>query len=43
MHLLGQDALDRLQHVRVEAELQDGAGAGIAGELGIQNFVRPGA
>ena len=43
VHVLRQEALDIGDHVRVKAQLQDGAGPGLAGKLGIQHLIRPGA
>ncbi len=43
MHVLGQDALNIGDQVRIKAELQDGAGPGLAGKLCIQHLIRPGS
>jgi hypothetical protein len=41
VHLLRELALQLADDVGVEAELQDGAGAGLAGELGVDDLVGP--
>ena len=33
--------MNRREHLRVETELEDGAGAGFEGELGVGDFVGP--
>jgi hypothetical protein len=40
---LGQEALRLGEKVRVESELEDGAGSRLGGEFGVDDFVRPGA
>src|SRR5262249_28727637 len=43
VHELGRDPLRDSKQVAVQAKLEDRASFGLAGQLGVQRFIRPGA